>query len=240
MPAGRSQLLGERLHDPAFLTAYAQKLVAHGVKWLGIPVQNQGLENTAFTTALRSGRLSPFTSRGLRIVGMAGIGDQPARDATVSAQIINANPLAGFVADAEQQYKDDTGGSKARSGIYVRELITRVRRDVELGLTTYGAATKPWLLSSVYDYGPWIREGFHLLPQAYLNESSTYDPRWVEEHSVAVGFPLERVHLMFGFYPWKPRVPMSTYMQAYAGHRSTGYSVWLSEFMTAEDWAVSQ
>ncbi len=193
-----------------------------------------------------------YRDAGLKVVGWGGLGTEPEAEAESIVRFLARHNLDGFIADAEFTYKSDTGGDPGRSVRFV-ESFRRWRlelgyRRIPVALSTFGAASPPWSLADTFDYRPWQRRGWWLMPQAYPNvDARAYDPRWCVEHAVRAGWRRDRIALTIGIYgeglpkdaPHIARWPASRYEPLLRG-LDVPVNVFTSEALTPDDRAVLQ
>jgi hypothetical protein len=164
-------------------------------------------------------------------VGAWGTEEQhPLIDAVFADLAIRLNGFDFYIADAEAPYERTRGGGW-RSSTFVKE-FRRLEPTLPAALTTYGAAPAPWVIP--IDYASWRDAGFDLLPQAYYNQfPRILRPDMTVEHSLRAGWPLDRVHPVIGVYR---RYPAVNYVPLLEAAGTTGFSVFLADQATAEDY----
>jgi hypothetical protein len=156
--------------------------------------------------------------------------DQPAQEADLAVRLIEEWGFAFYIADAEDAYKADAGGVFTRSQEFVDAFRGRAP-GLPAALSTYGAAPAPHVLP--IDFAAWRRGGFHLLPQAYLNESELYRPDLTMAHAARAGWAPGDVHPVLGVYRQYPAEAYLPWLKA-AGSR--GFSVYLADQMADTDY----
>jgi hypothetical protein len=156
----------------------------------------------------------------------------PLIDAVLADLEIRAGGFDFYVADAEGPYQRTWGGGW-RSKTFVN-VFRDLQPTIPAALTTYGAAHEPWVLP--FDYASWRNAAFDLLPQAYYNQfPRVYRPDQTVAHSLRAGWPLERVHPVIGVYR---RFPAWRYVPLLEQAGATGFSVFLADQATADDYAA--
>jgi hypothetical protein len=99
-------------------------------------------------------------------------------------------------------------------------------------MTTFGAATAPWVLP--IDFKSWRDAGFDLLPQAYYNQFPKVDsPLSTVQHAERAGWTINRVHPVIGVYH---RYPAADYVPMLEQAGTKGYSVYLGDQATYADY----
>jgi hypothetical protein len=158
--------------------------------------------------------------------------DQPVDEAALAVRLVQEWGFRFYIADAEDAYKADAGGVLARSQEFVDAFRARAP-NLPAALSTYGAAPAPHVLP--IDFAAWRRGGFHLLPQAYYNESEIYRPDETVAHASRAGWPRSHVHPVVGVYR---RYPAEAYLPLLEAAESYGFSVYLADQMTDADYVA--
>lgn len=178
--------------------------------------------------------ISVFRSHGIAVGGWGYADSAPLIDAVLADIAVRTYGLDFWIADAESAYEQ----SKKLHGWKNSATFVRVFRSLQptlpAALTTYGAATAPFVLP--IDYASWRNAGFDLLPQAYYNQfPKAYRPDLTVEHSERAGWPDDRVHPVIGVYR---KYPASNYVPLLEPLPTRGFSVFLADQATAADYAA--
>lgn len=140
-------------------------------------------------------------------VGLWGVQHaDPSGDAQRASDQINLWHPDFYIADAEDDYKTDSGGTRANSATFVNAFRS-LQPSFKAALTSYGAGSGNNLLGDttnanawVFDYKSWYDAGFHFMPQAYYNQSADYRPVLCTRQAKMANWPLSKVHLVVGIY----------------------------------------
>lgn len=263
-PATRWQRLGVWVayYDSpgADVDLLAQRCADNHVGWVALKIHDgTRIEPyAAWLTRFRAALERHVEMPGMRpeIIGWGVQQNAPTAEARLVAQLVQADDLKAYIADAEGPYKadyqmaDGTMGVKARAGVFTTE-YRRHLPTLPSALSSFGASSqKPdgtyWLLGSTtnprtgpMDYGPWSRAGFRWLPQAYPNEfGDVYSVRNCVNHALAAGWTRGFTHPVIGCYEHDGhRHPIESYLSELHVAGTIGFSVFLAETMTAEEWA---
>jgi hypothetical protein len=178
--------------------------------------------------------LDVFRAHGIAVGGWGYEDGKPTIEAVLADLAVRRYGLDFFIADAESQYEQ----AKKLHGWKRSEVFVDTFRSLEptlpAALTTYGAATAPFVLP--IDYESWRNAGFDLLPQAYYNQfPKAYRPDLTVAHSLRAGWPLDRVHPVLGVYR---KYAAANYVPLLAGLGTRGFSVFLADQATAADYAA--
>jgi hypothetical protein len=159
---------------------------------------------------------------------------KPTIEAVLADLAVRRYGLDFFIADAESQYEQAKKlHGWTRSVVFV-DTFRSLEPTLPAALTTYGAATAPFVLP--IDYASWRNAGFDLLPQAYYNQfPKAYRPDMTVAHSLRAGWPLDRVHPVLGVYR---KYSAANYVPLLAGLGTRGFSVFLADQATAADYAA--
>jgi hypothetical protein len=203
----------------------AQALEDAHFSWVALHVHN-GLREIGIDPLW----VSTLRDHGLYVGAWGTEEGHPLIDAVLADLAIRANGFDFYIADAEGPYQRTWGGGW-RSKVFAN-VFRDLQPTIPAALTTYGAAREPWVLP--IDYASWRNAGFDLLPQAYYNQfPRVYRPDKTVAHSLKVGWPLERVHPVIGVYR---KYPASRYVPLLQQAGATGFSVFLADQATAEDY----
>jgi hypothetical protein len=130
----------------------------------------------------------------------------PEGDADRANAAINLYKPDFFIANAEDAYKTDSGGVRARSATFVTDFRT-MQPSIKAALSSHGAASGENVFgdvtnadASVFDYKSWYDAGFHWMPQAYVNQDAAYAPNLTVRHARRANWPFRYVHPTIGIY----------------------------------------
>ncbi len=192
------------------------------------------MNNGLVQSDIPSDWLDVFRAHGIAVGGWGYEDGQPLIEAVLAHLAVQRYGLEFYIADAEAPYEQ----TKKLHGWKRSEVFVDTFRSLEptlpAALTTYGAATAPWVLP--IDYASWRNAGFDLLPQAYYNQfPKQYRPDMTAAHSLRAGWPLDRVHPVLGVYR---HYPAENYVSLMAGLGTRGFSVFLADQAKAADYAA--
>jgi hypothetical protein len=218
-------------------TAFADRLKRNGFSWVAVWGHDATIKRNE--NYFRAGWLDAFRAAGLKVCAWGGLSTEPEAEAAVAMEVVRDWRFDCYIANAEDAYKTDNSGPEAweRSDRFVASLSL----SVPVALSTYGAAYPPWNLAAVINYTPWRNAGYHLLPQAYWNVCSCYEPLWVIQHSLEAGWPLHLVHPTAGIFSDFSTQWVRTgadYAPLFAQDRALGHSAYLAEGMTEADYTA--
>lgn len=132
--------------------------------------------------------------------------NDPEGDAQRASAQINLWGADAYIANAEDEYKTDNGGTRAHSAAFVNEFRDQ-QPSIKCALSSYGAAAGENIFgsttdvnASVFDYKSWYDAGFHFMPQAYINQDSAYAPNLVLRHAKRAAWPFRYVHPTIGIF----------------------------------------
>ena len=207
----------------------AAQLQANHFTWVAFHVNNGLVQNEIpldWITILRA--------HGIAIGGWGYEDGKPLIEAVLADLAVRRYGLDFFIADAESPYEQTKKlHGWARSRTFVDEFRI-LEPMLPAALTTYGAATAPFVLP--IDYAVWRDAGFDLLPQAYYNQfPKDYRPDLTVAHALRAGWPLDRVHPVLGVYR---QYAAANYIPLMAGLGTRGFSVFLADQATAADYAA--
>jgi hypothetical protein len=207
----------------------ADELEAAGFTWIALHVNNGLLQIDADPLWI-----DVFRAHGISVGGWGYEEQHPLIDAVLADLAVKRWGLDFYVADAEAPYEQTNKlHGWNRSKTFVDEFRS-LQPTLPAALTTYGAATAPWVLP--IDFAGWRAGGFELLPQAYYNQFPTsYRPDMTVAHALRAGWSVDQVHPVIGVYRKYAAANYVPLLQA-AGTR--GFSVWLADQATAADYAA--
>jgi hypothetical protein len=207
----------------------AASLEANHFTWIAFHVNN-GLVQSDIPLDW----LDVLRAHGIAVGGWGYEDSKSTIEAVLADLAVRRYGLEFFIADAEAPYEQTKKlhGWK-RSAEFV-DTFRSLEPTLPAALTTYGAATAPFVLP--IDYAAWRNAGFDLLPQAYYNQfPKAYRPDMTVAHSLRAGWPLDRVHPVLGVYR---KYPAANYIPLLAGLGTRGFSVFLADQATAADYAA--
>ena len=145
-------------------------------------------------------------SRGMRF-GLWGVQHtDPSGDAGRADSQIDLWGAEFYIANAEAEYKTDTGGTRANAGTFCTA-FRAAQPNIAAALVTYAATGNEVSVlgdttvaaAGVMDFKAWYDAGFHYLPEAYAS-----DPLWAPDrvlrHARRAKWPMSRIHLVLGIY----------------------------------------
>jgi hypothetical protein len=207
----------------------AAALEANHFRWIAFHVNNGHTQSD-----IPSDWIPVFRAHGIAVGGWGYEDGQPRYEAVLAYLAVQQYGLDFFIADAESPYEQTKKlHGWGRSKIFV-DTFRSLEPTLPAALTSYGAATAPWVLP--IDYATWRDAGFDLLPQAYYNQfPKSSRPDMTVAHSLRAGWPLDRVHPVLGVYR---QYPAANYVPLLAGLGTRGFSVFLADQATAADYAA--
>jgi hypothetical protein len=233
----------DALFDPAALAQAGVKWVAavltHGANADGS--HNNDADDQTNQAWLAAGKAQPYRDAGIEVGGWGWHEVMPEIEAVIAATHAASFNLDFWIANAEAVWKpDDSRFVNDAPERYARalevELASRGLEGLAIAWSVLGAPPAPFRYG--YDYKAFTRRGWHILPQAYPQQSPEYELDNVVEHSLArAGIRPEFVHPTIANYgPQKPdafKPSIAEWTQALARGRArgvVGYSLW------AHDW----
>jgi hypothetical protein len=223
---------GVFLDNPANLPGpwgLADALEANHFTWIAFHVNNGLVQSD-----IPFDWIDVLRAHGIAVGGWGYEDSKPLIEAVLADIAVRRYGLDFFIADAESPYEQTKAlHGWARSKIFVNTFRS-LEPTLPAALTTYGAATAPWVLP--IDYASWRDAGFDLLPQAYYNQfPKAYRPDLTVAHSLRAGWPLDRVHPVIGVYR---KYAAANYVPLLASLGTRGFSVFLADQATAADYAA--
>lgn len=235
----------DALFDPATLAAAGVKWVAavltHGANEDGS--HNNDADDQTNQAWLAAGNAKPYRDAGIKVGGWGWHEVMPEIEAVIAATHIATFHLDFWIANAEAVWKpDDTRFVRDAPERYAvaleQELAARGLGGLAVAWSVLGAPPAPFTYG--YDYKAFTRRGWHVLPQAYPQQSSEYVLDNVVEHSIIrAGIGPEFVHPTIANYgpqkqdAFKPTIPEWTQaIEAGCRRGVVGYSLW------AHDWQL--
>lgn len=226
-------------HAGAFPADIAlQRLKALGIKWVALQIADGLTVNAETEQALAAGYIQRLRAAGIK-VGFWGVNrTEPEAEAKLAADLVRKWGADFYIANAEIEYKytSQDGSPSVENWSRSRRWVETFRKelpDIAAGLSSYGRADLADL-----DWKAWRDAGFDWLPQAYLNEFDINDPALCVEGAMKVGWPRDRVHPTLGLWGGGQSrvVPVSEYVASLRRSGSIGFSSYLAEQMSEEDW----
>jgi hypothetical protein len=209
-------------------TALAQELQDAHFTWVAFHSHN----GSWASYATNSQWISVMRAHGLK-VGLWGWEDaSPWLAAQLAAFEVRVAGADFYIADAEWDYER----ARHTAGWYRSDIFARTFRqfepDLPAAMTTFGGAPAPWVLP--IDFASWRNANFDFLPQAYFNQFPKVDrPDLTVAHAERAGWPLAKVHPVIGVYH---HYPAANYVRLLRAAGTTGYSVYLADQATAQDY----
>jgi hypothetical protein len=223
---------GVFIDNPANLPgpgALVAELEANHFTWIAFHVNNGLVQHD-----IPNDWIDLLRAHGIEVGGWGYEDGKPLIEAVLADLAVRRYGLDFYIADAEAPYEQTkTLHGWSRSRTFVAEFRT-LEPALPAALTTYGAATAPYVLP--LDYAAWRDAGFDLLPQAYYNQfPKAYRPDMTVAHSLRAGWPLDRVHPVLGVYR---HYAAANYIPLMVGLGTRGFSVFLADQATAADYAA--
>lgn len=236
----------DALLDPGTLARARVKwivaVLSHGVNRNGS--HNNDVDDQENQAWLAAGKAKPYRDAGIQVGGWGWHEVVPETEAMIAATHVATFGLDLWIANAEAVWKPDDPGfvpnAPERYAVALEaELASRSLTGLPIGWSVLGAPPAPFAYG--YDYAAFTRRGWHILPQAYPQQSPEYVLDNVVEHALGrVGIRPEFVHPTIANYgPQKPeafRPSIADWSQAIERGRRrgvVGYSLW------AHDWGQS-
>ena len=163
---------------------------------------------------------------GLPVGGWSVLGDDPARDVAHAAQLIRADGLSFYIADAEAPYN----GRADRSQAFVTA-FRAAEPNLPAGLSSLCDANGVGL-------AVWANAGFAFLPQAYVNDFGAAVAPAACVRAAASAFPRSAVHPTVACYQgMRGYVTPAQFAQLLARAGTTGFSIYPAEtLVNPADW----
>ncbi|MGH3104025.1 MAG: hypothetical protein ACRDN6_08020 [Gaiellaceae bacterium] len=229
----------DALFDPATLADTGVKWVAavltHGANADGS--HNNDVDDKTNQAWLAAGNAKPYRDAGIKVGGWGWHEVMPETEAIIAATHIASFHLDFWIANAEAVWKPDDSrfvrDAPERYALALdNELESRGLTGLAVGWSVLGAPPAPFAYG--YDYKAFTRRGWHILPQAYPQQSPEYELDNVLEHSLArAGIRPDFVHPTIANYgPQKPdafKPTIAEWSQAVERGRTRGvigYSLW--------------
>ncbi|MBM3275901.1 MAG: hypothetical protein FJZ00_12165, partial [Candidatus Sericytochromatia bacterium] len=227
-------------HPGAFPTDIAiPKLKAAGVKWVA-PQIADGMTVNQETAAVVESYIKRCREAGIK-VGFWGVNrTSPEAEARLAADLCRKCGPDFYIANAEIEHKYTSADGSPSAEAYDRSQrwISTFRKalpDMPAALSSYGRAD----LADI-DWKAWRDAGFDWLPQAYLNDFDSCDPKLAVEGAIKAGWPRDGVHPTLGLWGGGQTrvVPAGEYVESLRKAGTVGFSFYLAEQMVEADWPV--
>ena len=163
---------------------------------------------------------------GLPVGGWSVLGVDPAGDAFRAVQLIRADRLSFYIADAEFPYN----GRSDRSRAFV-SAFRAAQPKLPAGLSSFCNATALGLAA-------WANAGFVFLPQAYVNDFGAAVAPAACVRAAAPYFAKANVHPTVAYYQGvRGYVPPAQFAALLAQAGTTGFSIYPAEtLVNPQDW----
>lgn len=215
-----------------------EKLKANGVKWVALQIGDGTTLNSQALHQLECGFMDQMRAAGIK-VGFWGVNRKdPEGEARLMAEQVKKYGADFYIANAEMEYKYTGPDGKPDPEAYGRsqrfvEAFRKELPDVAAGLSSYGRADMADI-----DWKVWRDAGFDWLPQAYLNDFDTCDPKLAVDGAVKAGWPKDRVHPTIGVWGGGQtrQVPVAEYAERLRAAGSVGFSSYLAEQTPESEW----
>lgn len=188
-------------------------------------------------------------SLGLDVGGFGWLVDSPVAEAEAADRLLDFWGLDGYIANGEQPIGYSQPGYSCPDCFgYSEKWVDRwtaIRgNDFPLGFSSYCNFAQHDI-----HYVPWIEAGARAMPQTYANEFPWMLPAVGVNGAIDVkqpwngppyGWPVERIHPTFANYKSgdKPIPSPAEYAKSLLSTSARGFSVYLGELMTAEEFAA--
>ena len=175
--------------------------------------------------------------------GWAYVAADPEADAAKYVALCKKWKLDFFIANAEAEYKSDTGGLYDRSERFVKA-YRALAPNYPSALSSFGFLGDYSRMGSdedrkgmrVFDFAAWRDGGFRWMPQVYWHEFEDYEPyRAIQWAIEAKGWPKGWVHPTIGLYGARKHDVheyVAKLKAATARYGTKGVSVYLANQMT--------
>lgn len=188
------------LWDPATLKAsgitWAAACLHHGFNADGS--QNLSSTDAASQAWLAAGNAQAYRAAGIKVGGWAWHERVPESEADVADICIKNWGLDFWIANAEQTWKQEPGGVVNAAERYARRLHPLVPAGYPVAWSPLGAAAGDNVFP--YDYKAFTERGWHVLPQAYPQQSPEYALSLCLDHSERAGIAKRLVHCTIANY----------------------------------------
>lgn len=134
-----------------------------------------------------------------------------------------------FIANAEDDYKTDTGGVRGRSATFCTA-FRAAQPHIEAALVMIGATGSEVAIfgdvtdvnAGVFDFKSWYDNGFHVIPEAYAS-NSLYEPDRCVRQYRRCRWPLDKIHPTCGIFVGGSSVSGASYRTKLAASNNTEY-----------------
>ena len=225
----------------------AAELVEAGIKWIVAPLSHGANGDRSHATDaddasnqawLGNGQALPYRARGIKVGGwMWHQGFHADVEAAIADINISNYTLDLFISNGEEAWKGNT-----QPELFAAALSPRLPHSgFPVAWSVLGAASGRNVFP--FDYRAFTRRGWHILPQAYPQDSGDYEPDLCLDHAERAVIPKPFVHLTISNgqpVPGRPgtfRPPLSYWETAMRLMRDRGYggvSFWAHDFLIHE------
>lgn len=229
----------KELLDPATLAdagvRWVAAVVSHGANVDGS--HNNDVDDQENQAWLAAGNAKPYRDAGIKVGAWGWHEVMPEIEAVIAATHVANHQLDFWIANAEAVWKPDatnfiTNAPERYAVALEQELASRGIEGLPVAWSVLGAPPAPFTYG--YDYKAFTRRGWHILPQAYPQQSPEYELGNVVEHSlVRAGIPPEFVHPTIANYDpqkveaFKPTISdWSAAIERGRARGVVGYSLW--------------
>jgi hypothetical protein len=237
----------DALFDPATLAAAGVKWVAavvtHGANADGS--HNNDADDQTNQAWLAAGKAQAYRDAGIKVGAWGWHEVMPEIEAVIAATHVASFHLDFWIANAEAVWKPDDGrfvpnAAERYAQAFEKELAARGITGLPVGWSVLGAPPAPFTFG--YDYGAFTRRGWHILPQAYPQQSPEYVLDNVVDHALRrIGTRPEFVHPTIANYgPQKAdaiKPTIAEWSQALGNARKegvVGHSLWAHDWTTED------
>jgi hypothetical protein len=196
-----------------------QTMRAAGFGWVAVYLGAPGAD------APSSGWLDVFrAASGLPVGGWTVLGSDPVQDAKNASQVIQADGLSFYIADAEAPYNGHAELTQSFIAAF-----RHLQPNLPAGLSTYCQAEG-------LDLAAWARAGFAFLPQAYVNDFGSSVAPAVCVRDAAPYFPRSKVHPTVACYNGQVGyVEPAQFARLLAAAHTRGFSIYPAETLVEPD-----
>jgi hypothetical protein len=193
--------------------------------------------------------IEQLRAQGILVGGWAYLGKEPEADAARYSRMLRDYGLSFFVANAEAEYKSDTGGDYERSARFVKA-FRALEPEMPAALSSYGylgdwskmGSAEDRTKMRVFDFAAWRDGDFRWLPQLYWQSYEEYEPVRAVQWAIAKGWPKDWIHPTIGLYDPDRGGPRRhtalEYVQKLQQVKTAGVSVYSANAIRDEDYRV--
>jgi hypothetical protein len=217
-------------------------VLSHGANADGS--HNNDVDDQTNQAWLAAGKAQPYRDVGIKVGGWGWHEVQPELEAVIARTHINTYALHFWIANGEAVWKPDDArfvkdGPERFAAHFAAQLGLAGKSGLPVAWSVLGAAVPPNVYG--YDYRAFTSRGWHILPQAYPQQSPEYKLSTCIDHAVKRDVPLELVHPTIANYgvqkPGAFQPTIATWEEELRAARArgvVGFSVWAHDF-TLED-----